>query len=470
MMNPPGRGRIFYGWYIVTAAFFILFFNTGARYAFGVMLKPIITEFGWSRGSVTAVFSLNMVIYAFGLIVVGKVYDRYGPKWIIVLSTILISAGFVLTSFMHSIGHFFFSYGLLAALGVAGTGLPLMGTLTSKWFEKWRGFAISLPMSGSCIGQFALVPLLSLLAVGYGWRMAYLSIGLVMLVNILLALFVIKGDPHHLGLEPFGHNENEGRQGVQTGGQAIPSRDRRNDFTLKQALVTRSYWLLLVVMFVCGGGDYFATTHLIAMATDHGIPSITAGNMLAWYGGMSLAGILIAAPAADWIGNKIPIALTFVLRFFLLLLLFRYKTTGAFYIFAFAFGFTHLITGPLTPMLVTKLYGTTHLGLLNGFVNTVHFVGAAIWPLMAGLLFDRTGELSIHVDPFRHRRRRGFSMLPFYRRKEAFPPSGSVLVHVVRAAFPALSTVFHPISISSSFSGSRGRGKEGVALTRGELF
>lgn len=392
MMKRQGLGPIFYGWYIVAASFVILFFNGGARYAFGVMLKPTIAEFGWSRGLVSAVFSLNMIVFAIGLTVVGKVYDRYGPKWVIIISTLFISVGFVLTAYMQSIGQFFFSYGLLAAMGVAGTALPLLGTLTSKWFDKWRGLAISLSMSGNAIGQFVLVPALSLLAVGYGWRTAYICIGLAMFaVNVPLTLLVINGDPHHLGLEPFGRSEKD-REQERPHEQNAPEKAATGDFTLKQAMATRSFWLFVTVMFICGGGDFFTVTHLIAMATDNGITPVAAGNMLAWYGGMSLVGILIAAPAADWIGNKTPIVVTFIIRVLLCLLLFRYKTTDAFYVFAFGFGFTHLITGPLTPMLTTKLYGSTHLGLLTGFINAVHFAGAAVWPLLAGVLFDKTGN------------------------------------------------------------------------------
>lgn len=392
-MSRPSSNRQFYGWYIVTASFVILFFNGGARYAFGVMLKPIVAEFGWSRGLVSAVFSLNMIIFALSLLVVGKVYDRYGPKWLIIISTLFISAGFVLTSFMHSLTQFFFSYGLLAALGVAGTAVPLLGTITSKWFDKWRGLAIGLSMSGNSIGQLALVPVLSFLAVRYGWRSAYGYIGLIMLaVNVPLALFVIKGDPDHLGIKPFGWKEKDQKYGAPHLQTSSPKTEGLN---LKQAMGTRSYWLFGVVMFICGGGDYFAVTHLIAMATDQGISTLTAGNMLAWYGGMSLIGVLIAAPTADWIGNRTPITGTFVIRCFLYLILFHYKTEVAFYVFAFGFGFTHLITGPLIPMLSIKLYGSTHLGLLTGSFNTIHFVGAATWPLLAGILFDKTGNYQL---------------------------------------------------------------------------
>ena len=160
-------------------------------------------------------------------------------------------------------------------------------------------------------------------------------------------------------------------------------------------MATPSYWLFVVLMFVCGGGDYFATTHFIPLATDNGISPTAAGTMLGWYGAMSLVGILVSGPVADWIGNKTPIVLTFVMRFFLFLLIFRYKSAGSLYLFALAFGFTHLITGPLTPMLIVKMYGSANLGVLTGFVNTIHFLGGAAAGYMGGLVFDKTGSYQL---------------------------------------------------------------------------
>jgi len=387
-------GRIHYGWYIVAASFMILFFNAGARYAFGVMFKPIIKEFGWGRGEVSLVFFLNMVVFAISLLIVGRLYDRYGPKWIVIISTIFISTGFILTSFIHSIGQFFFSYGILAALGIAGTAVPLMATLTSKWFDRWRGFAVSLSVSGNSVGQFALVPLFSLFAVNYGWRASYLYIGIIMLViNILLALLVIKGDPRHFGMKPYGFVE--AREGDEGKGPPVSSTGSSEDMGLKQAMKTPAFWFFTIVMFICGGGDYFATIHLIPLATDYGISPMTAGNMLALYGLMSLAGVLIAGPAADLMGSKIPIILTFVLRVLLFVMLIQYKSEMSFYVFALAFGFTHLITAPLTPILIGRLYGFTYLGVLTGFINTVHFLGAGFWPYLAGVIFDRTGSYQL---------------------------------------------------------------------------
>jgi predicted MFS family arabinose efflux permease len=208
-----------------------------------------------------------------------------------------------------------------------------------------------------------------------------------------LALFVIKGDPHHLGLKPLGWNEEAVPGNLK--GVRVTSAASANDLTLAQAMRTPSYWLFSVAMFICGSGDYFATTHLIPMATDLGISPITAGNMLGLYGLMSLAGLLAAGPAADRIGSKTPMFLTFLLRVVLFIMIMNYKTVGSLYVFALLFGFTHVVTAPLIPMLIVKLYGGTHLGVLTGFVNTVHFLGGGLWAYGAGVVFDKTGNYQL---------------------------------------------------------------------------
>ena len=388
LKKTPSRLNLFYGWYVLASSFAILFFNAGARFSFGVMFKPMIAEFGWNRSAISFAFFLNMTLYALSLTIVGRFYDRYGPKWVIVISTIFLSVGYVLVSLIDSLWQFFVYYGIMAAIGLGGTSVPLIAALMSKWFEKWRGLAISLALSGNSLGQFALVPLFTIFALRYGWRASYFSIGLIMLVvNITLVLLVIKADPDDLGLKPFGHGEVTKGEETQTS-----SVENLRDLRLGEAMRTRSFWFFLIVMFICGSGDFLVATHLIPLVTDYGISAVTAGNMLAWYGLMSFAGVMVAGPASDLIGNKTPIALTFLLRVLLFLLILKYQNLASFYIFALSFGFTHLITAPITPTLVGSLYGFSHVGLISGFITTVHHLGGGFWAYMGGLIFDQTGS------------------------------------------------------------------------------
>ena len=154
---------------------------------------------------------------------------------------------------------------------------------------------------------------------------------------------------------------------------------------------TSSFWLFTVAMFVCGAGDFLLTTHLVAMATDNGVPTSTAVAMLAWFGLLSLGGILLAGPASDLIGDKIPIAAAFAIRVVVFALVVRYQTTWAFWVLALGFGFTFLVTAPLATTLMGRLYGFASIGLLSGFVTTVHHFGGGLWALLGGVVFDATG-------------------------------------------------------------------------------
>ena len=386
------RSKIHYGWYVLAACFAMLFFNSGARYSFGVMFKPMIAEFGWSRGSISFAFFLNSVLWALSLVFVGRVYDRFGPRWIIIIGTVLISAGYALVSLIDSLWQFCICYGILVAIGMGGTAVPLIAALMSRWFVRWRGLAISMALSGNCLGQFALVPLFTLFALKYGWRASYLAIGLIMFaVNVTMALLVVKGDPDDLGKDPFGYSGREKQEGdglVSAGGSV-------RDLGLREAMRTYSFWLFLIAMFICGSGDFLVTAHLIPYVTDHGISPTTAGHMLAWFGLMALGGVLGAGPASDLIGNKIPLALTFLIRFLSFLLILNYQTTVSFYIFSLTFGFTYLITGTLIPTTMGRLYGFLHIGVLSGFVTTVHHLGGGFWAYMGGFIFDRTGSYQL---------------------------------------------------------------------------
>jgi MFS family permease len=385
----PSRVHLSYGWYIVASSFTILFFNSGARYSFGVVLKPIIKEFDWSRGSISFAFFLNMIVFALSLVAAGKLYDRYGAKWVIIISTVFVSAGFALISLIHSLWQFYIVYGFLAAIGLGGTSVSLFSALISKWFQKWRGLAISLALAGNCLGQFVLIPLFTFSTLRYGWRISYLSIGFMMFfVNMTLVLLVIKENSNKLDTAPVHAKRGEKKEGRGE----IASSEALQDLNLREAMKTHSFWLFLIAMFICGSGDFLVTTHLIPFVTDHGIHPTKAGSMLAWFGLMSLFGILIAGPASDLIGNKIPIAITFLLRFGAFLLILTHESPTSFYLFSILFGFTYIVTAPITTTLLGRLYGFSHIGILSGFITTIHHLGGGFWAYMGGFIFDHTGS------------------------------------------------------------------------------
>ena len=400
-MNPAegrarGRPRIFYGWYVLAASFALLFVNAGPHSIFGLLVKPMQAEFDWSRGEVTSAAFLNLVVYAASLLVTGRLYDRWGPKWVIAGSALFVTLGYSLMATIHSLWQLILCYGVLAGAGLGGTSVALFGSMMGRWFEKRRGLAISLALAGYPIGQFVLLPLLSDAVLIDGWRSTCLWLAVVtLIVNLVLALWVVRGDPAKLKMLPYGSGTDS-----RTVEHATPTTKQvtdapgdtalAHDLTLAQAMRTRSLWLFTAVMFVCGAGDFLLVNHIVAMVSDHGVSEAMGASMLAWAGLLGLAGMLLAGPVADAVGNKLPVAATFAVRTILFSMLLFTKGTTVFWVFALGLGFTLPITAPILPALVSKLYGIRHIGFICGFVTTIHMLGGGVWSYMGGVIFDRT--------------------------------------------------------------------------------
>ncbi len=403
--------RIFYGWYVLAAAFAILFLNTGGRYIVGMLVKPVAADFGWSRGELSSGIFLNMAVYAATVFLTGRLYDRFGAKWVIAVSTVLFSAGYALMASMHSLWEFLLYYGVLNAAGLGGTTVPIFGSVIGHWFKKRRGLAVSLAFAGSSLGQFFLLPIFSDMIHSSGWRVTILWIaGIAFVLNLALVFGVLRRDPDKYvdggaELPPGGNDADGGTAGgveiaatAPTGVSSLagaPSLAVARDLTLGQAMRSRSLWMFALAMFVCGSADMLVTTHLVPMATDYGLSDGTAASMLAWLGLLGLAGVLLAGPAADAIGNKLPIIVTFALRVVLCVMVIEFKGVVPFWIFSLGFGITLLVTAPLVPTLVSSLYGTTHIGFISGFINTVHMVGGGLWAYVGGVIYDRTGDYDL---------------------------------------------------------------------------
>jgi len=395
--------RVSYAWWVLVASFAILFLNSGARLMIGVMVKPIIADFGWSRAEVSAAVFVNMAVFSLSILVAGRLYDRYGPRWTVVVSGVVFSGGLLLMPTMATLWQFILYYGVVAAAGLGGLTSAFFGALLAKWFERRRGTAISLAVAGNSLGQFALVPLFSGLLLADGWRLTMVVIGVACLVvNVVLALAVLRGDPEALGKEPYGLKAAAVPAAASARSAVAPPvapaprlRPQPRSLNLREAMRTGSLWLFTVAMFVCGAGDFLLTTHLVAMATDHGVPTTTAVSMLAWFGLLSLGGVLLAGPLSDAVGDKIPIAGAFALRVVLFLLVFWTQTAASFWVLALGFGFTFLITAPLTTTLMGRMYGFAGIGVLSGFITTVHHIGGGFWAYLGGVVYDGTGSYTL---------------------------------------------------------------------------
>ena len=168
--------RIFYGWFVVSAAFAVTFVGFGCAYTFSAFVEPLQRDFGASRGSVSLVFSLAGFLY-FGLgIVSGPLGDRFGSRRLAVAGMILTGLGLAAASAARSLPEVYAAYGLGVGLGVGCAYVPAIGAV-QRWFVRRRGFASGLAVSGIGVGTLVMPPLASFFIETLGWRGAYLALG-----------------------------------------------------------------------------------------------------------------------------------------------------------------------------------------------------------------------------------------------------------------------------------------------------
>src|SRR5579863_9953123 len=164
----------------------------GTLYAWSVFVTPLENEFGWRRAQTSSVFTLAVVMFAASLLVAGKLQDRFGPIWISVTGSILVSLSFLLFAYTYSLYSLYFFYGVLGGTGLGfgfGTVVPVM----AKWFPDRTGLAIGLALAGfgggsAVFGSFANLVLFP----RFGWRTSCMILGGIFLVMTMTGAFLLR--------------------------------------------------------------------------------------------------------------------------------------------------------------------------------------------------------------------------------------------------------------------------------------
>ena len=380
-------GRLDYSSIVLATGFIVLFFNSGTRYAFGLMLKPMTDDLGWSRSELSLALAAFMLVSALAMPLAGRLVDRYSIRTVLAVGGLIAALGIVLTGQVQSHWQLFVVYGLVYAVGHAATSIPTVGVMISRWFVRRRGFANSVAVSGNAVGQLVIITVLASLLGSLGWRTSYAVLGAANLVIVApLVLAAAKSRPPAPCCGPSSGLETAG--GADTGGSApAPSAPTA---PLRRILASRVLWLLIVIYGVCGFQDFFVATHVVAFAIDQGMAPLLAGNILALMGILGLIGVLTSGFLSDAFGVTRPVMLCFMVRLPIFAFILFVQETPAIAAFALAYGFTFLITAPLTVVFAGNLFGPSRLGAVSGLINAVHQVAGGLGAFVGAVIFDRS--------------------------------------------------------------------------------
>jgi MFS family permease len=370
----PWRPRIAAGWIVVVAVTTILTATSGARFLFGVVLKPVSEEFGWDRASLTAAVTAGLVVLTACQPLVGLLVDRVGSKPVLVAGTALIGAALVPLSLVSRLWQVYLLYGVVAGVGFAATSPVNVTSLVARWFERRRGTALAIATSGSAFGQLLIVPLATWTLTVTDRRTAYRLLAAVLLLGMVpLGLLALREAP------------------AATAAAARRTVPSGTGHGLRAAARTPAFWLLAFGFFVCGFTMAFPNIHFIAYVDDMGMAPMHAANAVAVTAVFSVGGSILLGLAADRHGRVPVLALTYALRGAAFALLLAMPEGAMLFIYAVVLGVSWTATTPLTAAIAADRYGRSSLGVVFGTLFTFMHLGTGVGAVAAGMIYDWAG-------------------------------------------------------------------------------
>lgn len=375
---------IFYGYWVVGGAFGAILVMFGTFYTFGVFFKPVSTEFGWTRAATAGAFLFYAAFHGALFSVTGKLTDRFGPRLVTTVCGFFLGLGYILMSQVNALWQLYFFYGILVAIGMSGSLVPLLSTV-ARWFVKRQGLMAGIVTAGMGVGQVIFPPLASRLIVAYNWRTAYIIVGSLSLILIVLVAQLLRRDPAQVGQLAYGAEEATGKG----------SNPRAGQFSLREALSTRQFWqffTLLFSSFFCVG---IIVVHLVPHATELGMSPTSAANVLATVGMVSIAGRVIMGGAADRISGRLSLVIVCLFMSVALLGFIAAKEIWMLYLLGAIFGFGLGGVVSLQSPILAQLFGLSSHGTIFGVISFSASLGSGVGPVVAGGIFDTRGSYGL---------------------------------------------------------------------------
>jgi MFS family permease len=381
------RKGLYFGWIVLMAVVFVMLAASGVRAMFGVFIKPIETDLGWTRQQLSGAAALSLFVLGAVGPTVGWLADIWGPRRVMLLSTATLGLGTVLSGFMGNLWQMYLYAGVLMAAGAGGLGLATASTVAARWFVARRGLILGILGGAMSAGQMLIVPLAMLLIRHYGWRSSFLWLGIGILVCALpVILWLVRDDPADKGLKPYGAGKS---------GAALASALDTRRVSVGEAMQVPAFWLLAATFFVCGyTSNGLVLTHLVPHAAEHGFSEMHAAQALGLMGAMNIVGTIASGWICDRFGRKVPLAIYYGLRGVSLIFLLYVWNVPSLHIFAAVFGLNYISTVPPTATLTANIFGRLSVGALSGWIFFSHQVGSALGAWAGGAIFDATGSYS----------------------------------------------------------------------------
>lgn len=401
------KGKIFWGWYIVMVAA-AASFVTGGIYGtgFGVFFKPMAQDLGLTRTMVAGGGTLRTLLSTISLPIIGPLVDKYGPRTIMIIAASMAVMFTMLMGRIQTALDFFLVFAIVGPLTAAGMGDIVTNTSVSKWFVRKRGRAMALSTSGLSAGIAIVTPINEYVISRWGWRTAWVTSGLIMLVFVLLpTIFFMRRRPEDMGLLPDGEvippptpALSEGERSAEQPKLAQPE----EIWTLGEALRMPTLWFIIVATDLAGMSVSGIGFHQVPYVTDIGFSSTIAASMITVWGTFAFISKLIFGVLSERIHIRYLMIVSFIGGAAGIVILMNAPSLGLWGVYGYAVtnGFFRGAYPTLVPLTWANYFGRGFLGTIRGVVAPFSLVASAGGPLFAGYLYDRTQSYSVAFGIF----------------------------------------------------------------------
>lgn len=390
---------MFYGWWIVMAGGGLQLLQSALLgQAYGAYVVLLRDDFGWSKTALAAASSLREAESGLTSPFQGWLLDRFGPRRVAAVGVIIFAAGFMLFSQVNSLLTFYLAF-IVMSMGASLAGWLTVTYTTVQWFERKRATAIALTTTGFATGGM-LVPLTALVLDGIGWReTAFLSGVIVLLVGLPLTR-VLHGRPEAMGLRPDGDRPYEKSEIDDEPSRLVPHPEVvRIDFTLGEAVRTPSFWWISLghasALFVVSAMGVHLVSHLIE---SQGYSLGQASTVVFLMTGLLLIGTISGGVLGDRVNKRALLVCCMGMHAGGLLILSHAVNVWMVLGFVLLHGLAWGWRGPQMAAIRADYFGRASFGKILGISNLVIIVGTISGPVIAGLLYDQTGDYRLGFD------------------------------------------------------------------------
>lgn len=379
-MGGGRAGKVYFGWYIVTAAATITLLTVGLRMGIGPFFKPVADDLGLSRTTLATIVAVGMLVYGLGMPVSGHLAQRYGTRFVILLGTGLLLTSSVWASIATDAVSFFISFGLLLSLATSFTSPVALTPIISRWFTRQRGKALFYLSTGSMAGIAVMTPVLTFAIERFGWRLTLAGFAVLFaLITAPIAILVIRDDAPE---------ETDQRPSDLAAGPSALREAPLAQLSRTQALRTRPFWTVTVGLFACGFSMTLIGSHGVPMLTDHGFSATTSALAIGLIGLVAVPSTIVLGSMADRVPRRLLLALIYLVRGMGFVGLVVVQADWYLYAVAVVGGLVWSGSLALSSAIIGDWYGVRSVGVLYGWAYLGHQVGATISSWLGGWGFE----------------------------------------------------------------------------------